>query len=94
MVTHTSWLFLADGPLRRRQLQEVDWLALLLAAICHDLEHPGTTNAYQARAVAADAHVKQPLSSRNYLLHARSTRAQRSHCATTTRPSWRTTTAA
>ncbi len=57
MVTHTSWLFLADEPLRRssalakRQLQEVDWLALLLAAICHDLEHPGTTNAYQARAV-------------------------------------------
>ena len=53
MVTHTSWLFLTDATLRRRQLLEVDWLALLLSAICHDLEHPGTTNAYQVNTGSA-----------------------------------------
>jgi hypothetical protein len=47
MVMHTSWLFLADSGLRKGLLQDVDWLALLLASICHDLDHPGTTNAFQ-----------------------------------------------
>jgi len=53
MVTHTSWLFMADSCLRKRQLQEIDWLALLLAAVCHDLEHPGTTNSYQVNTGSA-----------------------------------------
>jgi hypothetical protein len=47
MVTHCAWLFLSDSSVRKRQLQEIDWLALLCAAVCHDLEHPGTTNSYQ-----------------------------------------------
>jgi hypothetical protein len=50
---HTSWLFLCDDTLRERQLQEVDALALLIAALCHDLEHPGTTNAYQVNTGSA-----------------------------------------
>jgi hypothetical protein len=53
MVTHTSWLFLCDSALRKKQLQELDWLALLLSAICHDLGHPGTTNAYQVNTGSA-----------------------------------------
>ena len=47
MVMHTCWLFLADSTLRRKQLLEIDWLALLVAALVHDLEHPGTTNSFQ-----------------------------------------------
>ena len=46
MVTHQCWLFLRDDA-TRALLLEIDMLALLLAAICHDLEHPGTTNAFQ-----------------------------------------------
>jgi hypothetical protein len=37
-VMHVAWLFLADSGLRKGLLYDVDWLALLLAAICHDLE--------------------------------------------------------
>jgi hypothetical protein len=53
MVTHTSWLFLADSSLRQRLLEDLDCLTLLLAAACHDLEHPGTTNAYQVNTGSA-----------------------------------------
>ena len=43
-MTHIAWLFLAESAtLRTRLLTESDWLALLLSALCHDLEHPGTT---------------------------------------------------
>ena len=46
MVQHACWLFLAD-PAVHGLLEDLDCLALLLSAICHDLEHPGLTNAYQ-----------------------------------------------
>jgi hypothetical protein len=46
-VQHKAWLFLADSGLRKGLLQELDWLALLLASVSHDADHPGTTNAYQ-----------------------------------------------
>jgi len=46
MVQHACWLFLTD-PAVRGLLDDLDCLALLLSAICHDLEHPGLTNAYQ-----------------------------------------------
>jgi class 3 adenylate cyclase len=46
MVTHTAWLFLRHDHVRRL-LEDLDCLALLLSAICHDVEHPGTTNAFQ-----------------------------------------------
>lgn len=53
-VTHIAWLFLAESAtLRTRLLTEADWLALLLSALCHDLEHPGTTNAYQVNTQSA-----------------------------------------
>ena len=48
MVMHACWLFLAD-PAVRGLLEDMDCLALLLSAICHDLDHPGTTNAFQVR---------------------------------------------
>jgi hypothetical protein len=50
MIMHACWLFLTDLSVRNGLLEEIDCLALLLAAVCHDLEHPGTTNAFQARA--------------------------------------------
>ena len=53
MVMHTCGLFLSDSTIRRKQLLEIDMLALLLAALCHDLEHPGTTNAFQVNSGSA-----------------------------------------
>jgi hypothetical protein len=53
-VTHIAWLFLAESAtLRTRLLTEADWLTLLLSALCHDLEHPGTTNAFQVNTQSA-----------------------------------------
>ena len=52
MVTHTAWLFLRHDNVRRL-LEDLDCLALLLSAICHDLEHPGTTNAFQVNTCSA-----------------------------------------
>jgi len=46
MVTHASALLVVQGGLRARTLTDLDVLALLLAALCHDLEHPGLTNRY------------------------------------------------
>ena len=45
-VAHQCWLFARDEAMRGL-MEDVDLLALLLAAICHDLEHPGTTNSFQ-----------------------------------------------
>ena len=53
MVAQVCYLFLSDSTIRRKQLLEIDMLALLLAALCHDLEHPGTTNAYQVNSGSA-----------------------------------------
>lgn len=52
-VMHVCWLFLCDTSVRKKQLQELDALALLLAALTHDLEHPGLTNAYQVNTASA-----------------------------------------
>jgi hypothetical protein len=50
MVTHVSFLLLLHSGLRAaRVLTDLDALSLLLAAMCHDLEHPGLTNAYQVK---------------------------------------------
>ena len=40
-------LALHSSSLRSSLLEDIDALSLLVAALCHDLEHPGTTNAYQ-----------------------------------------------
>ena len=44
-VTHTSFLFLSGGL--RHALPPIEQLALILAAVVHDLGHPGTTNTFQ-----------------------------------------------
>ena len=46
MVTHASVLLVTQSGLRARTLTDLDCLALLLSALCHDLEHPGLTNSY------------------------------------------------
>ena len=46
MVTHASALLVMQSGLRARTLTDLDCLALLLSALCHDLEHPGLTNSY------------------------------------------------
>ena len=46
-VTVTAYRFVHHSATCRHALEDVDVLALLLAAMCHDLEHPGTTNAFQ-----------------------------------------------
>lgn len=50
-VTHVSWRLMATSPRLRELTRSIDRLALLLAALCHDLDHPGVTNAFQARAL-------------------------------------------
>ena len=48
-----AWRFVVAGHLMSASpgapppLGPLDVLSLLLAALCHDLEHPGTTNAFQ-----------------------------------------------
>jgi hypothetical protein len=45
-VTHAAWRFLAASPRLRARLRDRDALALLLAALCHDVGHAGRTNAF------------------------------------------------
>jgi hypothetical protein len=53
-VCHCAWRFLAEAPcLRAQLLTPLDCLSLLIAALCHDLEHPGTTNAFQVNTASA-----------------------------------------
>jgi hypothetical protein len=53
LVTLTAWRFLDACPAAAATLEDLGVLSLLLAAICHDLEHPGTTNAYQVNTGSA-----------------------------------------
>jgi hypothetical protein len=46
MVTTRCALLLTQSGLRARVLTDLDCLALLLAALTHDLEHSGTTNSF------------------------------------------------
>jgi len=46
-VIQTSYVFLSKGNLREKlKLQDLDILAALLAAACHDFKHPGFNNIY------------------------------------------------
>lgn len=45
-VLHATSLML-DGMGAAALLTEVEQLALLLSALCHDLDHPGLTNSFQ-----------------------------------------------
>jgi hypothetical protein len=50
VVAHISALLLSHSGLRQRGvLTDVDALVLLLSAMCHDLSHPGLTNAYHVK---------------------------------------------
>ena len=52
-VFRVAFLFLAESGLVGTLLEPVDALALLLAALVHDVEHPGRTNSFLARCAAA-----------------------------------------
>jgi len=44
-VTHMTFLILNEGAIK--YLGSLEVLAALIAALCHDLDHPGHTNAYE-----------------------------------------------
>eukprot|EP00276_Gloeochaete_wittrockiana_P023695 CAMPEP_0184370178 /NCGR_PEP_ID=MMETSP1089-20130417/162676_1 /TAXON_ID=38269 ORGANISM="Gloeochaete wittrockiana, Strain SAG46.84" /NCGR_SAMPLE_ID=MMETSP1089 /ASSEMBLY_ACC=CAM_ASM_000445 /LENGTH=250 /DNA_ID=CAMNT_0026712743 /DNA_START=54 /DNA_END=805 /DNA_ORIENTATION=- len=46
-VTQAIYCFLRRIPFLETYLSRLDILALLIAALCHDLDHPGTTAAFQ-----------------------------------------------
>jgi len=55
-VAHMAHLFLTQGNLKElAELQEVDVLSLLVAALCHDLGHDGLTNGYHVNAMSERA---------------------------------------
>lgn len=70
-VTHKAWMFLAHSEIRSQYLGDIECLALMFSAICHDLEHPGTTNAYQV-------NTRHPLA----LLYNDSSVLENHHCST------------
>ncbi len=46
-VFQTSYVLMNEGKLKERlSLQDVDMFSVLLAAICHDLKHPGYNNGF------------------------------------------------
>lgn len=47
-VLHATSVML-DGMGAWGLLNDVEQLALLLSALCHDLDHPGLTNSFQVR---------------------------------------------
>lgn len=49
-VLHTAWLLLESSPKCRAVLRPVDELSLLVAAVCHDLDHDGRSNAFHVNA--------------------------------------------
>jgi hypothetical protein len=59
LVALAAWRFVVAGHLASSApgapppLGHLDVLALLLSALCHDLEHPGTTNAFQVNTGSA-----------------------------------------
>jgi GAF domain-containing protein len=49
-VLHTVWLLLETSPTCRAALKPVDELSLLVASLCHDLDHDGLSNAFHVNA--------------------------------------------
>lgn len=43
-VTHATWMLLRTGGFRPALLADLDVLALMLSALCHDVEHPVRTS--------------------------------------------------
>ncbi|EGT56754.1 CBN-PDE-2 protein [Caenorhabditis brenneri] len=55
-VTHFCWLTLRTDAIQRA-LNDMERLSLLIACLCHDIDHRGTTNSFQMQALQ-----KTPLS--------------------------------
>lgn len=52
-VLQMSYLFLTQGGVQQwAQLNELDTLSVVMAAICHDYGHDGFTNAYHVNLVS------------------------------------------
>ena len=45
-------MLLLSVPDANRYFSRLDVLALLVAALCHDLDHPGLTNAFQINSMS------------------------------------------
>ena len=55
-VAHMAHLFLTQGNLiQLAELNQIDILSFLLAAVCHDLGHDGYTNGYHVNAMSERA---------------------------------------
>lgn len=55
-VTHFCWLLLRTDAIKRA-LNDMERLSLLIACLCHDIDHRGTTNSFQMQSLQ-----KTPLS--------------------------------
>lgn len=55
-VTHMAHLFLTEGQIiNLAELDHIDIISFLVAAICHDLGHDGFTNGYHINALTERA---------------------------------------
>ncbi|KHJ46611.1 3'5'-cyclic nucleotide phosphodiesterase [Trichuris suis] len=56
-VAHFCYLILKNIPAIRKQLSNIDCLCLLVACLCHDIDHRGTTNSFQVQSKTALAQL-------------------------------------
>ncbi|CDW57862.1 cGMP dependent 3',5' cyclic phosphodiesterase [Trichuris trichiura] len=56
-VAHFCYLILRNIPTVRKQLSDIDRLCLLVACLCHDIDHRGTTNSFQVQSKTALAQL-------------------------------------
>uniref|UniRef100_A0A5S6Q3D5 Phosphodiesterase n=1 Tax=Trichuris muris TaxID=70415 RepID=A0A5S6Q3D5_TRIMR len=56
-VAHFCYLILRNIPAVRKQLSDIDCLCLLVACLCHDIDHRGTTNSFQVQSKTALAQL-------------------------------------
>lgn len=61
-VTQMMFFFLAGANVRSR-IQEMDAVLLMVAALCHDLDHPGLNNVFQIKSKSNLAFIYQVISS-------------------------------
>ncbi|OUC49818.1 3'5'-cyclic nucleotide phosphodiesterase [Trichinella nativa] len=56
-VTHFCYLMLKTIPELRQHLSDVRCMCLLVACLCHDIDHRGTTNSFQVQSKTALAQL-------------------------------------
>ena len=49
-VTQTCYVYLKKGIMGRQLVSSLDVFALMVSALCHDIQHPGLTNSFQCSA--------------------------------------------